>query len=166
MCLCLACSGGLRWSCFLVWKSIVFLLVRLLRVGWKSRKGVFLNPERIGVLGSGRCGVGGTGARYCDSLCCLGVGGVKYAFIPDAHLFLLFSRKSLVLYKIFFYYQEKFWAFFSLWASTCILRDCLEMCNSPKSGQGALSVALFWPLAVYEAERTIMLIPSGRDAKL
>lgn len=40
--------------------------------------------------------MGGTGARSCDSLCCLGVGGVKYAFIPDAQLFLLFSRKSLV----------------------------------------------------------------------
>lgn len=45
--------------------------------------------------------MGGTGARSCDSLCCLGVGGVKYAFIPDACLFLLFSRKSLVSYKIF-----------------------------------------------------------------
>lgn len=50
--------------------------------------------------------MGGKGARSCDSLCCLGVGGVKYAFIPDAHLFLLFSRKSLVLYRIFFYYQK------------------------------------------------------------
>lgn len=94
--------------------SIVFLLVRLLCVGWKSRKGVFLNPKRVGVLGSGRCGVGGTGARSCDSLCCSGVGGVKYAFIPDAHLFLLFPGKSPVLYQIFFYYREKHWAFFSL----------------------------------------------------
>lgn len=81
---------------------IIFLLVRLLCVGWKSRKGQFLNPGRVGVLGSGRCGVGGKGARSCDSLCCLGVGGVKYAFIPDAHLFLLFSRKSLVCTKSFF----------------------------------------------------------------
>lgn len=109
--------------CVFWWAEVVLLPVvnadclfigRLLQIGWKSREGEFLNPGRVGVLGSGRCGVGGKGARSCDSLCCLGVGGVKYAFIPDAYLFLLFSRKSLVLYKIFFYYREKHWAFFSL----------------------------------------------------
>lgn len=51
---------------------------------------------------------------YRDSLFCLGVGCVKYAFIPGAGVMLLFSVKGPGLCKIFFDYQEKYWAFFSL----------------------------------------------------
>lgn len=148
MWLCLACSGGLRWNCFLMWMSIVFLLVRWLCVGWKSRKGEVLNPERVGVSGSGRCGVGGTGARSCDSLCCLGVGGVKYAFIPDAHLFLFFLQEESCLVQNLFLLPEKNLGFLFIVRKYLNFKGLSWDCNFPKSQQGALNVALFWPQVV------------------